>query len=303
MRRMDAIRIKPLKTLDEMRVAVELQKTFWGNDPESVIPAHMLFSIASYGGHVLSAMDGARMIGVLIGFLGTNTEEATRPAMANLQMVSKRMVVLPEYRGQGVGYRLKLAQRDATIQQGIRMVTWTFDPLIALNAHLNIRKLGAISHRYLENYYGTSEEGGLATLGSSDRLQVEWWVTNRRVEERLNGKRGDLNLQQYLDANTPVANATTADSHGTPWPAEQTIMPSGTLVLVEIPVSYATIIKTDPVLARAWRLHSRDLFKRLMNMGYVVTDFVRTLYEGRDRAFYLLSHTGMPFEQVDFSRN
>ena len=300
---MDSIRIKLLKTLDEMRVAVELQKTFWGNDLESIIPAHMLFSIASYGGHVLAATDGTLMVGVLIGFLGTNMEETARPAMANLQMVSKRMVVLSEYRGQGVGYRLKLAQRDATIQQGVRLVTWTFDPLMALNAHLNIRKLGAISHRYLEDYYGTSDEGRLATLGSSDRLQVEWWVTNRRVEERLNGKRGDLNLQQYLDANTPIANATTGDSHGTPWPAEQTIMPSGTLVLVEIPVNFSTIAKNDPVLARAWRLHSRDLFKRLMSVGFVVTDFVRTSYKGRDRSFYLLSHTGTPFEQVDFSRN
>jgi predicted GNAT superfamily acetyltransferase len=300
---MDSIRIKPLKTLDEMRVAVELQRTFWGQDPESVIPAHMLFSIASYGGHVLAALDDARMIGVLVGFLGTNTEETNRPAMANLQMVSKRMVVLPEYRGQGVGYRLKLAQRDASIQQGIRMVTWTYDPLMALNAHLNIRKLGAISHRYLEDYYGTAEEGGLATLGSSDRFQVEWWVTNRRVEERISGRRRDLNLQQYLDANTPIANATTADSHGTPWPAENNIMPSGTLALVEIPVNFTSIVKSDPVLGRAWRLHSRDLFKRLMSLGYVVTDFIHAPHEGRDRAFYLLSQMGTPFEQVDFSRN
>jgi predicted GNAT superfamily acetyltransferase len=300
---MESIRIKPLKTMDEMRDAVELQRTFWGQDPESVIPAHMLFSIAAYGGHVLAALDGARMIGVLVGFLGTNTEETNRPAMANLQMVSKRMVVLPDYRGQGVGYRLKLAQRAASIQQGVRMVTWTYDPLMALNAHLNIRKLGAISHRYLEDYYGTAEEGGLATLGSSDRFQVEWWVTNRRVEERISGTRRDLNLQQYLDANTPIANATTADSHGTPWPAENNIMPSGTLSLVEIPVNFTGIVKSDPVLGRAWRLHSRDLFKRLMSLGYVVTDFIHAPHEGRDRAFYLLSQMGTPFEQVDFSRN
>jgi len=300
---MDSIQIRALTTLHEMRSAVELQKTFWGDKLESVIPAHMLFSIAMYGGHVLAAFDAARMIGVLVGFLGTNREEANRPAMANLQMVSKRMVVSPDYRGQGIGYRLKLAQRDVTIKQGVRMVTWTFDPLLALNAHLNIRKLGAISHRYLEDYYGTSDDGGLATLGSSDRLQVEWWITNRRVEERLNGTRRDLNLQQYLDANTLIANATTADTHGVPWPAEKIALPSGSLVLVEIPVQYPPIVTNDPVLARAWRLHTRDLFKQLLPKGYVVTDFLRTHHEGRERAFYLLSHMGTPFEQVDFSRN
>jgi predicted GNAT superfamily acetyltransferase len=300
---MDSITIKPLMALGEMRAAVELQNTFWGNDAESVVPAHMLFSLATYGGHVLAAFDGAQMIGLLIGFLGTNIEESDRPAMANLQIVSKRMVVLPQYRGQGIGYRLKLAQRDLTIKQGVRMVTWTFDPLMALNAHLNIRKLGAVSHRYLEDYYGTADEGGLATLGSSDRLQVEWWVTNRRVEERLSGRRGDLSLQHYLGADTPIANATTADTHGTPWPAENNIIPTGLFVLLEIPVNFTAIVESDPILARAWRLHTRDLFKRFLTLGYVVTDFIRSTYEGRDRAFYLLSHSGRQSDQLDFSRN
>jgi predicted GNAT superfamily acetyltransferase len=300
---MDSIHVKHLKTMKDMYGAVEVQKTFWGDDVESVIPAHMLFSIAHYGGHVLAAIHSTRIVGVLIGFLGTNAEETTRPAMANLQMVSKRMVVLPEYRGQGIGYRLKLSQREVTIHQGVRLVTWTFDPLLALNAHLNIRKLGAISHLYLEDYYGTSDSGGLTTLGSSDRLQAEWWVTNRRVEERLNGKRGDLSLQQYLDANTPIANATTADIHGIPWPAEDSTIPSGSLILLEIPADYTAMVKNDTVLARAWRMHTRDLFKRFLSLGYVVTDFIRTPYEGRDRAFYLLTWSGPQSEGVDFSQN
>jgi predicted GNAT superfamily acetyltransferase len=300
---MDSIQIKSLTTLDEMQAAVALQKTYWGNDLESVIPAHMLYSLATHGGHVLAAVDSNRVIGVLVGFLGTLAEDSGRPAMANLQMVSKRMVVLPEYRGGGVGYRLKLAQRDITIQQGVRLVTWTFDPLMALNAHLNIRKLGAISYRYLEDYYGTSNQGGLTTLGSSDRLQVEWWVTNRRVEERINKTRGDLMLEQYLDANTSVLNATTADTHGTPWPSETIGDPTGLLALAEIPVQFQTIVSSDPVLAQAWRLHSRELFKRLLPQGYVVTDFLRTSYEGRERAFYVFSRTGTQFEQANFSRN
>jgi predicted GNAT superfamily acetyltransferase len=299
----DSIQIRPLKTLNEMRAAVELQKTYWGDDVESVVPAHMLFSIATSGGHVLAAFDGEQMVGVLIGFLGTNTEETERPAMANLHMVSKRMVVLPEYRGLGVGYKLKLAQRDLTIKQGVRMVTWTFDPLLAVNAHLNVRKLGVVSHRYLEDYYGTSDEGGLSTLGFSDRLQVEWWVTNRRVEERLHGKRRGLSLQQYLDAHTTIVNATTADTRGTPWPAENVLTPTSALVLLEIPTNYAAIVGDDPVLARAWRLHTRDLFKRLLGMGYVITDFLRETYEGRDRAFYVFSRSGTQDDAVDFSQN
>src|ERR1051325_2288200 len=92
--------IRLLQKLDEMREAVELQKTYWGTDLESVVPAHMLFSLATSGGHVLAAFDGDKMVAVLIGFLGTDIQEPNRPAMANLRIVSKRMIVLPDYRGQ-----------------------------------------------------------------------------------------------------------------------------------------------------------------------------------------------------------
>lgn len=295
--------IQVLKTLSEMRAAVDLQKSYWGDDMESVVPAHMLFSIAKHGGHVLAAMEGEQMVGVLIGFLGTNTEETERPAMANLQMVSKRMVVLDDYRGQGVGYKLKLAQRDMAIKQGVRLVTWTFDPLLSANAHLNIRKLGAISNRYLEDYYGVDDAGGLATLGSSDRLAAEWWVTNRRIEERLTGNRGDLNLQQYLSANTNILNASGMTNDGVVIPAETTSMPTNAMGLIEIPVRFNEMVIQNPALARAWRGHTRRLFRQVMGQGYVVTDFVRETYEGRDRAFYLLSRMGTQFDQVDFSRN
>lgn len=295
--------IRPLTTLNEMRAAVELQKSYWGDDLESVVPAHMLFSLATAGGHVLAAFDGDRMVGVLIGFLGTNIEEPDRPAMANLQIVSKRMIVLPEYRGHGVGYKLKKRQRELAIRQGIRLITWTFDPLLAANAHLNIRKLGVICTQYLEDYYGTDDEGGLSRFGSSDRLLVEWWVTNRRVEERLNRTRNDIALRQYLEADTPIANPTLLNPAELPVPSDMVVMPTGSLILVEIPVNYEALTRQDVDLAKAWRVHIRDVMERLLSAGYVVTDFVREQHEARDRAFYLLSLGDKVFERAGFSPN
>lgn len=293
--------IRALRTLDEMRQAVALQRVYWGDDLESVVPAHMLFSIASYGGHVLAAFDGDKMVGVLIGFLGTNMAESSRPAMANLQFVSKRMVVLPEYRNQGLGYRLKVAQRDLAIKQGVRLIVWTFDPLFAVNAYLNIHKLGGICREFRQDYYGTEATGGLTVLGSSDRLVVEWWVTNRRVEERINGRRTELGLKHYLDANTPILNPTTLRTDGLCMPTNNPARTFGSsMVLLEIPVDYSAIVQADPELARQWRTHSREQLSALLDAGYLVTDFLRELYEGRQRAFYLLSHSG---PQFDFSPN
>ncbi len=288
--------IRPLRTLDEMRPMVDLQRIYWGDDLESIIPAHMLFSLANHGGHVLGAFDGERPVGVLVGFLSTNMDEPKRPAMANLQIFSKRMVVLPEYRGQGIGYHLKLAQREIAVTQGIRLVVWTFDPALAANAHLNIRKLGAICNTYTENYYGTSSEGGLAKFGTSDRLIAEWWVTNRRVEERIFGSRTDLTLSHYLEADTPVLNPTTVSADGLPLPADQLLASSGALALVEIPTQYPTIEANNAALAQTWRMHVRDVFKQVLARGFIVTDFLTDTHEGRERSFYLLSYSGPQIE-------
>lgn len=298
---MASIDIRPLRALEDMRAVVELQKIYWGNDLESVIPAHMLFSLANHGGHVLTAFDGETPVGVLVGFLSTHEADPPRPAMANLQIFSKRMVVLPDYRGQGIGYRLKLAQRQIALTQGIRLVVWTFDPLLAPNAQLNVRKLGAISNTYHQDYYGTSTEGGLAKLGTSDRLLAEWWVTSRRVEERVNSSRSDLTLKHYLDADTAIVNASVLSDDGVLLPAEKTLQPAGAFALVEIPTRYTALESGNPQLARAWRMHERVVFQGLFARGFVVTDFMTETYEGRERSFYLLSYNGP--QSDTFSRN
>jgi predicted GNAT superfamily acetyltransferase len=288
--------IRPLHTMEEMQPAVALQRTYWGDDSEAVIPAHMLFSLANAGGHVLAAFDGDRMVGVLVGFLGTNSDEPDRPAIANLHIISKRMIVLDGYRGAGIGYRLKLAQREVALRQGVRMVTWTFDPLLAQNAHLNIRKLGAVCTEFRENYYGLNPSTGLARGGSSDRLVVEWWVTHRRVEERLFGSRSDLTLAQYLEADTVIVNPAQRTDDGAIIPAESGALPATSLALLEIPPNYPAIEQGNPTLAKAWRDHIRYWFTVLLARSFIVTDFIRTTHEGRERTLYLLSYNGPQFE-------
>jgi len=291
-----AIQIRPVRTMDEMRPVVELQKTYWGATAEAIIPAHMLFSLANFGGHVLVAYDDEKAIGVLVGFLGTTMEDSRRPAMANLQILSKRMVVLPEYRGSGIAYRLKLAQREISITQGIRLIVWTFDPLLSQNAHLNLRKLGAIGASFRADYYGTRGDTGLARSGSSDRLLVEWWVTNRRVEERLFGTRAALTLENYLAADTVIINPAMVNEAGLLLPNDNGAMPATSLGLLEIPMNHPALERDHADLAQAWRMHIRTWFERLYARGYMVTDFLRAHHDGRDRAFYLLTYNG---PQVD----
>lgn len=281
---MSEIVIKPLWQLAEMYEAVTLQQVYWGTDVESVVPAHMLFSIASYGGQVLVAMDGERMVGVLIGLLGAEPD-LEAGTVGKLFIASKRMVVLPEYRSQGIGNTLKLAQRDFAIKQGLDLVTWTFDPLLSRNAHLNLRKLGAICPKYIVNLYGDS--GSLATLGSSDRFGVEWWVKTPQVEARVSGQSEKPTLVGLFASGAVIINPTTQADFAQP--AETLEAPQSDVVLVEIPPEFPDIIKGDEGLARAWREHTRGIFQELMAQGYIVVDFVHEMMAGRHRAFYLLA--------------
>lgn len=278
------IQIRRLLTFDEMAEAVQLQKIYWGHDGQSLVQGHMLYTIATNGGHVLAAMDGSRMVGLLIGLIGTDMSEPDRPAMTNLLIASKRMVVLPEYRGQGIGYDLKLKQRELAIKQGIRLVTWTFDPLLSANAYLNLRKLGGISQKYLQNYYGTNPVNALVSLGTSDRLAVDWWVTSHRVEEKVNGIRTALTLEHYLDAAATFVNFAYDET-----PNEDLHIPNGAFALLEIPANYTEMLNHDTALAQLWREHTRLAFQRLMRQGYIVTDFLHEQYQGRLRSFYVLS--------------
>ncbi|MCY3779490.1 MAG: GNAT family N-acetyltransferase [Chloroflexi bacterium] len=285
---MDAIRIERLLRREQHDQAVELQKVYWGDDAGNLVPRHMLHSISHYGGHIIGAYDDSQLVGFVMGFVGTDIDiddRDARPAMANLLIMSKRMLVLPSYRGQNIGFRLKMAQRDIALRQAIRLVTWTFDPMLAPNAHLNIRKLGGVIQRFSANYFDLDKADSLR----ADRLFVDWWVTHRRVKERAKGRGSKLTLNQYFDVNTPIVNR--ADASGS-WlqPRQMTGIPNSTFALVEIPTDFRQLEASERSLADDWRFHIRDVFSQMFAAGYIVTDFVSDEYDGRRRSFYLLSH-------------
>lgn len=285
----EAIEIRALRSLGEMRDAVNLQTVFWGDDLESVVPAHMLYSLAQHGGHVLAGFEGQYIVGVLIGFLGTGLDAVYCPSPSNIQIVSKRMVVLPEFRSQGIGYQLKLAQRELALQQHIPLITWTFDPLQTPNANLNMHKLGGVSQRYLENFYGVESEGNLTLLGSSDRLLVEWWVERDEVAQRLSQRTDAEASSPVIGADAPVVNPAEAKADGSLAPTgEWNDNPTAHLLRIEVPAHYNRLVDSAPELAMAWRSHTRAVFQQCFRLGYAVVDFVRMATSGSPRTYYVL---------------
>jgi predicted GNAT superfamily acetyltransferase len=265
----ESIYIKRLEQLNQMHIAVELQKIYWGVSSESLVHAQTLLTVVNTGGHVLVALDGERAVGILIGFLATTAKVYEKVMENNLALFSKRMVVLPAYRGHGIGAQLKWSQRDIAIQQGIQRIIWTYDPLLAANAYLNIHKLGCVTTTYLENPYGTDDSIGLVVLGSSDRLQVEWLVDAPHVTELADGRTG--NMGRYVDSNGIISNSPSETNYGELDVVEE----GGRYQLLSIPHDFVALAKTQPDSAKMWRELTRAKFQSLFNLGYIVIDFIR----------------------------
>jgi predicted GNAT superfamily acetyltransferase len=288
---MSNLDIRPLRLPSELEIVVRLQEQTPGQ-AASVISRPMLISFARNGGLVLGAFHQGQLVGYLISYLGLESPDANRPALANLKLVSQRMGVLPDYQNQNLGYALKVAQRQFCLTQGIRFVSWTFDPLRSRNAHLNIRKLGAICREYQRDFYDLAPDSP-PTMRNTDRLLVEWWVTHHRVDKRINNRRSDLTIEQYLAGNAPIVNPSQLGqgaTAGLPLPPQLVELPFQNLLLVEMPNDIDLISQQAPELAAVWRAHLRDMLEVLLSeRGYAITDFLHAPYMGRQRSFYVLS--------------
>jgi predicted GNAT superfamily acetyltransferase len=289
---MGEIKIRPLITVAEMREVEELQRIIWDTTDIEVVPTHLLHAIAQNGAAIYGAFDEEKPVGFVIGVLGTveSHDRVDKVAAARLKMYSVMAGVLPEYQGKGVGFQLKLAQREFALRIGIRLITWTYDPLESLNARFNISKLGVVCHRYLRNFHG--ELTGLSAGLPTDRFESEWWVTSNRVEGRVIKQRKPLTLDALLGGGAELVNETAFDDRGLPTPSlKLTSSPAKNLLLVEIPADFQRVKRTDPGLALRWREHSRQVFERLFEADFMVTDYVFHPHPSEPtRGFYLLTH-------------
>lgn len=268
--------IRDLHTLDECRRVVELEKTIWGyTDTEDLVPAIMLFLSAKRGGILIAA---EREDGAWDGFAFSMASIVDgRPAQW-----SHMMGVVPGSREAGLGRRLKLAQRDRALAMGLELIEWTFDPLQAVNAHLNFAKLGAIATTYEVNLYGDSSSV-LHRGTPTDRLIAEWWIQRPHVERRIAASPFTARDSSVGDA--PVLNE---PSSRDPWdvPAEVTLPMDGDRVMIRVPARFTEMQAEQPDLALAWRLQTREMFTECFARGYRAVDFLK---DRRDGGAYLLA--------------
>ena len=300
------INLRLITDPEEFEAVYELQRIVWPGDETDAIPIHLLIASIRNGGLVIGAYAEEecvkdKLVGFVFGFPGFYTT----PDGPRLLHCSHNLGVHPDVRDQGLGFKLKRAQWQMVRHQGIDRITWTYDPLLSRNANLNIAKLGAVCNKYVINYYGEMHDNLNAGL-PTDRFQVDWWVNTPRVNQRLSRHaRRKLDAAHFFEAGAQVINPSGVRPDGLPVPIAPTMpmaLQTGkssnqahasldlpAFVLVEIPTDILMMKVVDQSLAMQWRLHIRDLFPKLFEQGYLVTDFIY-LPGSTPRSFYVLSH-------------
>lgn len=284
------VEIRLITDRDQMAAVEQLEKEIWGIPDLEVTCMHTLHALVFNGGSLFGAYAGEALVGFVLG-IPALTDDISSPLAARLKLYSYMAGVRADYQGQGIGRLLKLAQRKEALRQGYQLITWTYDPLESVNAHLNIGKLGAVCRRYQRHFHG--DLGGINAGLPTDRFNVDWWLARDQVEARIKGEKRPLSFSYCRRQQMPILN-----------PLESQAPVAAPAFLVEIPTDFRRLKQQDPPLAAAWRSHSRALFEAAFAQGYTVTDFVYEREEnGRSRAFYLVTSDQFSVSSEQFSVN
>lgn len=245
--------IRPFQSHEEYRRCEELQRKVWGTDFSELAPASLQEIAVRLGGVASGAFTGA---GELVGFVFG----LTGPAEGRLLHWSHMLAVLPSHRGRGLGLGLKLHQREQLRERGVEVARWSFDPLVARNAHFNLNRLDARVIAYVRDMYGETRSELHRGLGT-DRFVVEWDLTALLPSERPEQGAG---RRRETGAAAPVGTE---------------------LERVEVPADVIAVRDRDPDEAAAWRERTRAALLPRLESGWRVAAFV----PGEQRGHYLLA--------------
>ncbi|MEZ5427903.1 MAG: GNAT family N-acetyltransferase [Pyrinomonadaceae bacterium] len=230
------IKIREVEALEELDVCLDLQREVFNYPDLEVSPTRHLVVTKHAGGFTLGAFDGPRLVGFVLTVPAFRGDE--RIYYSHMTCVSGR------YQGAGIGARLKWAQRDRALEEGVKFIKWTFQPVQARNAFFNLEKLGAVIRRYLPNFYGTDFFGVVDRVPiDSDRLFAEWELGSEKVSAFARGEK----FAESGEIRRRVA----------------------------IPPDWNALLKTDPRAAADGQRRIKEKFRSALAEGFICRGFQR----------------------------
>ena len=203
--------------------------------------------------------EGERVVGAALGF---PARDVTLPGGVYLH--SHMAAVVEGMRDRGIGAAIKQHQREWAIDQGIPVVSWTFDPLVRRNAHLNVNRLGVEVRDYHPDFYGVMTDA-INAGDRTDRL-VAWWVVDS--ERARAAARGDLMIPDHGDLLSSTRDLIRLEG-GQPRVADAP--GSGETVLVSLPDDVVSLRRADAELGLQWRLAVRAALTSAFDAGLRVS--------------------------------
>jgi len=242
---MKEIIVRECTTIEEFDGCVYLQREAFGLPDLEISPRRHLIVSRQAGGWTLAAFAADRMVGFVHHLAAVRTND-------EIFGYSHVMAVAKDYQNKGVGARLKWAQRARALAEGRKLIKWTWDPMLARNAHFNLNRLGVIVDTYADNFYGT-DYGAEQVWGlPSDRMLATWNLDCARVCGLAAGASGVIDSE-------PDAS-------------------------IAIPSDWTALVKQDPQRARDEQARVRAEFKTALAQGLLCAGFGR----GAEHSQYLL---------------
>ncbi|MEU5939658.1 GNAT family N-acetyltransferase [Micromonospora sp. NPDC047548] len=221
--------IRPVDTHVDVAAAVSvLDGVFAPGAGNHFYPPSLLRNLLAAGAPVLLAWDGGAPVGVVLALPGWT-------ANGQPLVQSGPLAVLPTARGRGVSAALKLAQRAWALDRGVTEIRWTFDAMAAVNANLNLRRLGATVEAFLPGYEGLRDADSPTPL-PYDRLLVAWHLTGEPATP--------------ADDDTELVWAVAATDGLPVLDPAWTVAPAA---LVAVPTDISALRRNAPAAASAWQ--------------------------------------------------
>ena len=246
---------------------MRLQEATWGAAFTERVPAAILLVGQKLGGVSAAAFaqDGS-MLGFVFGLTGVKD--------GRLVHWSDMLAVREDAQRRHIGRALKQYQRERCRALGVETMYWTFDPLVARNAKLNLCRLGARVDEFVQDMYGTDTNSPAHGSLGTDRFVAAWPVATEPVP---------MPSDAALFAGVPVAAGRPDEA-----PVPASALPDAAGVVVRVPADFQALLHEDAGLARTWRMSVRRAFLHYFPLGFRVSAFAA---DGHHDAEYLLTHT------------
>ncbi|MDR1213902.1 MAG: GNAT family N-acetyltransferase [Propionibacteriaceae bacterium] len=206
------VSLRLLDQVEQMAAAADLLASLWGQSGAAPLTPELLRALAMTGNYVGGAFRADELVGVAVAFHSMLDYRELHSHIAGIKtgLISR-----------SIGFALKQHQRAWALARGIRVIEWTFDPLVARNAAFNIGKLGAEVERYLPDFYGRMDDA-INVGHPSDRLLVRWRLDDPAVVAAAAGQR-------------------------------RVVDPAQVRAFVAVPPDIEALRRSDPAQARQWR--------------------------------------------------